>query len=68
MSMFAERFLEPLSNESANGPIIWSWRPYNPEVEAIYASGGNTQTRSSTYANERDDRDDDDRPNEGRHH
>lgn len=68
MALFAEKFLEPLSNEGESGPIIWSWKPYNSDAAAIYASGANTQTRASTYANERDDRDDDDRPNEGRHH
>jgi len=68
MITFAERFLEPLSSETVAPGTVWDWAPADPEIPTIYGTGGNTSTRSSTYADERDDRQDDDRPNEGRFH
>jgi hypothetical protein len=65
--MFGERFLEPLPKGDLD-QITWAWEPNNPDAKAVYASGGNTISRSSTYAAEKDDREDDDRPNEGRFH
>lgn len=67
MMVFGERFLEPLSSETGS-EIDWNWVPSDPAAKGIYASGGNTTSRSSTYAAETDDRSDDDRPNEGRFH
>jgi hypothetical protein len=64
MKVFAARFLEtPSNNEVASEE--WSWEPYNPDVKEIYASGASTKTRESTYAAEKDNRSDSDRPNEG---
>lgn len=65
---FGEQFLEPLSRDGIPVDAVWSWTPAGEDIKAIYASGGNTTSRSSTYANEKDDRSDDDRPNEGRFH
>lgn len=43
----------------------WTWTPKDEEVRRIYASGANTRTQTSTYAAEKDNRSDSDRPNEG---
>ena len=67
MKMFGERFLEPVFSDHAKD-IDWRWTPANTDAKAVYASGGNTVSRESTYAAEKDDRSDDDRPNEGRFH
>ena len=66
MTVFGERFLEPVHSDHST--IDWKWTPANPDATTIYASGGNTVSRESTYAAEKDDRSDDDRPNEGRFH
>lgn len=65
MKVFATRFFEEPSKDSITPNSDWSWNPINHDVNKIYASGANTQSRSSTYAAEKDNRDDDDRPNEG---
>ena len=65
MKVFASRFLEEPSKDCTTGVDNWSWKPQNSEINKIYGSGANTQSRSSTYAAEKDNRDDDDRPNEG---
>jgi hypothetical protein len=62
--VFGSRFLEPVQKSKAAPPSDWSWRPASP-LSKIYGSGNNTQSRMSTYAAEKDNRDDDDRPNEG---
>ena len=64
MKVFATRFLEaPSSDEVAQGE--WSWTPVNSGAEKIYGSGASTSTAQSTYAAEKDNRSDSDRPNEG---
>ena len=44
---------------------VWKWEPKNPDLKHIYASGSKTATRQSTYAAEKDNESDSDRPNEG---
>jgi hypothetical protein len=39
--------------------------PHNTDIKEIYASGNKTATKSSTYAAEKDNENDTDRPNEG---
>ena len=41
------------------------WTPANEDATKIYATGANTSSHQSTYAAEKDDRSDSDRPNEG---
>lgn len=65
MKVFATKFLESPSKDTLNKNEEWSWTPYNRDVFEIYASGAATSTKSSTYAAEKDDRSDSDRPNEG---
>ncbi|MEH1861466.1 MAG: hypothetical protein V7L21_26485 [Nostoc sp.] len=66
MKVFATRFLEPMKGEDNIPPVdSWSWQPANPDIKYIYASGGPTKSQESTYASERDNRSDTDRPNEG---
>lgn len=65
MRVFASRFLEKPSSECSLSVKDWGWKPENPDATQVYGSGANTQTRASTYAAEKDNRDDDDRPNEG---
>ncbi len=43
----------------------WAWKPENSEAQRIYGSGMSTKSRESTYAAEKDSREDSDRPNEG---
>lgn len=64
MKVFASRFFEAPSTDTTNPVSEWNWKP-NTDVNKIYGSGANTATRASTYAAEKDNRDDDDRPNEG---
>jgi hypothetical protein len=62
--VFASRYLEVPSKDN----IIqqnWTWTPANSEIKELYASGASTTTQQSTYAAEKDDRGDSDRPNEG---
>lgn len=65
MKVFASNFLEAPSPDCTAPIADWSWTPANLDATKIYGSGANTQTRASTYAAEKDNRDDDDRPNEG---
>lgn len=65
MKVFASKFLETPSSECSIPIQDWSWSPENPDAKRVYGSGANTQSRQSTYADERDNRDDSDRPNEG---
>ena len=65
MKVFATRFLEEPRKDVIITPGKWTWEPYNRDSYRIYASGGSTASRESTYANERDNRSDTDRPNEG---
>jgi len=64
MNVFGTRFLEPISNSDRAKVEDWTWTPASP-LSRIHASGNNTQSRMSTYVAEKDNRDDDDRPNEG---
>lgn len=65
MKVFATKFLESPSNDRLEKNEEWTWKPYKEDVAEIYASGAATSTKSSTYAAEKDDRSDSDRPNEG---
>ena len=65
MKVFASSYLEGFSNGDVKSDQKWSWTPDGEEAQKIYASGANTNTRTSTYAAEKDDRSDSDRPNEG---
>ncbi|WP_268847848.1 hypothetical protein [Flavobacterium aestivum] len=65
MKVFATNFLERPQEETVSNPTKWNWEPYNKEIEKIYASGSKTATRQSTYAAEKDNESDSDRPNEG---
>jgi hypothetical protein len=64
MKVFAERYLEEMKFTETPPTSEWDWNPV--DVNHIYASGANTNTSSSTYAAEKDNRSDSDRPNEGR--
>lgn len=63
IKVFASSFLEPMDKYSVVNES-WDWEPAN-DVKEIYASGAPTSTNQSTYAGEKDDRSDTDRPNEG---
>jgi len=64
MKVFAAKFLEsPIQSNLQD--YLWAWTPTNKQAKEIYASGAATNTRQSTYAAEKDDRSDNDRPNEG---
>ena len=65
MKVFATQFLETPSSDTVVSPTLWNWSPSNKDVVKIYASGSKTATRSSTYAAEKDNESDTDRPNEG---
>lgn len=65
MSVFAAKFLEPPSAAPTLSVEDWAWSPYRKDIGELYASGAKTATRSSTYAAEKDDNSDSDRPNEG---
>jgi len=64
MKVFSVKFLEEPSKDVISDEE-WSWEPVNPNARKIYGSGASTNTNQSTYAAERDDRSDSDRPNEG---
>lgn len=65
MKVFASKFLESPSKDTVSKDDKWSWKPENEEICEIYASGAATSTNASTYAAEKDNRSDSDRPNEG---
>ena len=65
MNVFGLKFLEPMQSDQEITPQQWSWNPKSENASRVYASGNSTKSRSSTYAAERDDREDEDRPNEG---
>ena len=65
MKVFASRFLEPLEASQFVGDGEWTWIPDGDNCMETYSSGNLTNTRESTYASEKDDRSDHDRPNEG---
>lgn len=65
MKVFASKFLESVQETKAESLTDWSWEPANKDIKEIYASGAKTATRASTYASEKDNEADTDRPNEG---
>ena len=65
MGVFVAKFLEPMKNTQVTAETEWTWAPANEEVYEIYACGNNTSSNESTYAAEKDNRSDSDRPNEG---
>jgi hypothetical protein len=65
MNVFATKFLEEPSTDTVVNTVLWNWQPSNKDVTKIYASGSKTATRQSTYASEKDNESDSDRPNEG---
>ncbi len=65
MKVFATKYLEHMSDDSISSDEEWTWTPEGENATNIYASGANTRTKTSTYAAEKDDRSDTDRPNEG---
>lgn len=65
MSVFGVNYLESVQENQITDNSKWSWSPSNPDMKEIYASGNKTATRSSTYAAEKDNESDADRPNEG---
>lgn len=65
MKVFASNYLEPIQENQTNNLDEWTWEPYTPDIKKIYASGAKTATRASTYAAEKDNKADTDRPNEG---
>lgn len=65
MKVFSTNYLESLSIEQVLPSDQWNWKPTNSNVDKIYASGSKTATRQSTYATEKDNEADSDRPNEG---
>ena len=65
MKVFGLKFLEEMTTEQSSDVKSWGWEPANKDIKDIYASGSTTSSRESTYAAEKDDRADQDRPNEG---
>lgn len=65
MSVFGIKYLEKMQGNSAKTADDWSWKPTANDAYRIYASGNSTSSRESTYAAEKDNRQDEDRPNEG---
>lgn len=65
MKVFAANFLEKPQTEIVKNPSKWNWEPHNKDIKKIYASGSKTATKQSTYASEKDNESDYDRPNEG---
>nr|WP_213487176.1 hypothetical protein [Mucilaginibacter sp. Bleaf8] len=66
MRVFSSKFLEDFATEQILPQDQWNWQPSNSSMKEIYASGSKTGTRQSTYAAEKDNESDSDRPNEGR--
>jgi len=64
MKVFATKYLEPMTSNSVVDQK-WTWTPAGENAMQIYASGASTSSRESTYAAEKDNRSDSDRPNEG---
>ncbi|MBB3609147.1 hypothetical protein [Rhizobium sp. BK602] len=65
MKVFGLRYLESMTADAVEDASNWSWKPANAAALRVYASGNSTKSRESTYAAERDNREDEDRPNEG---
>ena len=65
MKVFATTYLEEMTEKHVSDKSDWSWNPENEKAYELYASGNNTSSSESTYAAEKDNRSDNDRPNEG---
>lgn len=65
MKVFGLNFLEKMEPEAKIAQEKWSWKPSSSDAMRIYGSGNSTRSRESTYAAEKDNREDSDRPNEG---
>lgn len=65
MIVFGMRYLEPMQSDRAETSAGWAWRPVSGDICRVYGSGNSTRSRESTYAAEKDNRQDEDRPNEG---
>lgn len=65
MKVFATGFLEKPQSQRVKNPSKWNWEPHDKDLKKIYASGSKTGTKQSTYAAEKDNESDFDRPNEG---
>jgi fibronectin type 3 domain-containing protein len=65
MKVFGLRYLEKMQSNVDVSSGTWKWKPKSGESYRIYASGNSTRSRESTYASEKDNRADEDRPNEG---
>ena len=65
MKPFGMRYLEPVLSDGIVPVKDWSWTPSSGAIARVYASGNSTRSRESTYAAEKDNRVDEDRPNEG---
>lgn len=65
MNVFLQRYLEAPIKNSNISIDEWNWKPEGKFAFEIYACGANTNTNQSTYAAEKDNRSDSDRPNEG---
>ena len=65
MEVFGMRYLEKMQANEVVEVEKWNWEPVGGEAYRIYGSGNSTSSRESTYAAEKDNRQDEDRPNEG---
>jgi len=65
MKVFGLRYLEKMQGNEVVEVSEWSWKPASNDAYRIYGSGNSTSSRESTYAAEKDNRQDEDRPNEG---
>jgi len=65
MKVFGLRYLEKMQANEVVKVEDWNWKPASGDAYRIYGSGNSTLSRESTYAAEKDNRQDEDRPNEG---
>lgn len=65
MTVFGTRYFEAMREDKIVSTEGWSWKPASSAANRVYASGNSTRSRESTYAAEKDNREDEDRPNEG---
>ena len=65
MNVFGLKFLEPMESDRVADPSQWAWTPASADAVRVYGSGNSTKSQESTYAAEKDNRHDEDRPNEG---
>jgi hypothetical protein len=64
MRVYMSHLLEKVQSDVVSSKD-WTWEPEGGAVHDVYASGANTSSNQSTYAAEKDDRSDSDRPDEG---